>query len=183
MDGPERWLAVHSNWRTGWSVIILLSLAASAPAWSASPDLDRFRFYNNCEPVGVLVETLPEAADDLELTHKKIRDLVEVRLRSARLYKGPRDTLGPYLYVRINVLEPRPGLKSSSFNVEVSFAKVVEDTVTGYRTTAATWTDGALGYGDGDFIRSAVSDELDKFILSYLRVNERACDPAPHRTQ
>ena len=173
--------------------LLFLAVAAGVHGQAAPArvsDFDRFMFYNDCRPVNFRVEPLGEAADDLGITDKQIRDLVEVRLRSARLYSA-QAAAAPLLYVYINVLEPleyltddvgrkvriepHQGIRSSSFSVEVSFAKLVEDPTTGQRFPAWTWTTSALGRGYENTMRSAVSDHLDKFILSYLRVNERAC--------
>ena len=141
-------------------------------------DLD-FQLYNGCRPVNYLVEkTGDEVAEDLAITHKQIRDLVEVRLRSARLYSA-QATPEPFLYVRINVLEPPLTSFHPVFRIEVSFKKVVEDLITGQRSAAETWRTGTFGRAPADRIRIAVSDDLDAFILEYLRANERACDPTP----
>ena len=60
----------------------------------------------------------------------------------------------------------------------MAYNKVVYDAVSGETNYASTWTTGGDGthVGDAGFILQGLSEDLDRFILEYLRVNEDACD-------
>lgn len=190
-SGPHHF-RLHS---AGWVLSILL-LAAVVPL-AAEDESERryserqrhFGLYNHCQPVRVVVENLPDAASEIDLTRQRITDLVEVRLRGARLYRGVPglglydDAIepGPYLYVQI-ALHKTPRDKGASFSTTLEYSKPVTDTwATQMKGIAPTWRTGNVGYGDGDYIVNALSERLDAFILQYLHVNEDACDPVPPR--
>ena len=65
-----------------------------------------------------------------------------------------------------------------AYRVEVSYSKRVED-AWGHSRRATTWSRGRIGYGPVEnlagTIMQIVSEQLDRFILEYLRVNEEAC--------
>ena len=66
-----------------------------------------------------------------------------------------------------------------AFVIRLSFAKLVYDYyLSGLERGATTWESGeTLGQhgGDAGFIMQALSEDLDLFILEYLRVNEGYC--------
>ena len=141
-----------------------------------------FALWNECAPIGLLIESLDDDAAAIDLTEERIQTLAESRLRAARLY----DTVegNPYLYIRVTVLnsENRSG---GAFHVRMSFNKYLREDVPEYwrnemsdlKVLASIWDHGTLGTyaGDAGFILQHVSEQLDRFILEYLRVNEAAC--------
>ena len=127
----------------------------------------RFQLFNECKPMRLTVEGLPDDAGKIRLTQEQVRTAVESRLRSARLYDAAEL---PYLYVNVNVFGP-------AFGVRVEYNKYFLDTASGEFGMATTWNTGGTGThgGDAGFILSAVSQHLDKFLVEYLRVNEENC--------
>ena len=103
------------------------------------------------------------------------------RLRAARLY----DTTGTDLEQQMDEVFGSPdahlyvavGVIGDVFSVEVSYRKVLYDSVSDRYGPAAVW--GLVGYGThGGNARSillSVSEFLDRFLVEYLRVNEAFC--------
>ena len=158
-------------------LVFTLALALAAwPGYATAQDvndLDRFRLFNECTPMDLAVEEYRGDADwaDVGLTADRIQTMAESRLRAARLYDA---TARAYLYVNVNVL-------SRSFSVDVDYKKPVYDAVSGETNYATTWDFGGAGGhgGDASFILQGLSEQLDRFILEYLRVNEDACNNTP----
>ena len=143
-------------------------VVATTPQVAAQDDADRFRLFNNCEPMDLFVEKLPSNAADIGLTEEHLQFAAESRLRAARLYVS---TPAPYLYVRVRVLD-------SAFSLNVRYVKRVLDFASGEGDVATTWESGGLGTHDGhpEYIVSQLSRYLDQFLTEYLRVNEDACE-------
>ena len=129
---------------------------------------EKFRLYNSCNKIRLLVEDLSEDAKKINLTEEAIRNSVESRLRSARIY----DENGlEYLYVQISVV-------GNGVSIETNFNKYVMSF--GEFGMATTWDRGKTGtHGSSTtskgFILSALSELIDKFIVEYLRANEKDC--------
>lgn len=153
--------------------IILLSIClflGLSPTYAADKisDLDRFKLWNRCKPVRLLVESMKEDAQDIGLTKEMVEVAVRSRLRGAKLYDAK--TLH-YLYVNVNVV-------SNAFSLDLELTKVVYDSVSRQSSYAATWGIGSAGIHErtgADFILSAVAQKTDWFIDEYLRVNADAC--------
>ena len=127
----------------------------------------RFRLFNECKPMSLVVEKLNDYASTIGLTTDKLQVAVESRLRSARLY----DTAEvPFLYVNVHVVD-------QAFSISVDYEKLVFDSVSGESNKAKTWTTGSTGmHGrNAGYILSSVSRHLDQFLVEYLRVNEEHC--------
>lgn len=144
--------------------VVILTLAATGEAQST---LERFQLFNNCQPMDLFVEGLDSDATGIGLTEQSIQNVVESRLRSARLY-DPNAT--PYLYANVTVTD-------RAFVATLSYTKWLDDPVTGLSSFATTWDTGAVGsHGrDANFILSTVSRQMDEFLVEYLRVNDEAC--------
>ena len=118
--------------------------------------------------MNVLVERLGSRAAEIGLTVASLRAVVESRLRFARLYD--KDAT-PYLYLNVNVFGP-------AFSLDLLYERRVchwsEDLFCGIATT---WNSGATGtHGkDAGYVRSAVAEYMDTFLVEYLKVNEEAC--------
>lgn len=146
------------------------SLFFTAAAWAetAVSGLDRFRLFNNCRSLDLVIEDLNKDAPRIGLKKKEITIAVRSRLRAARLYsKGQL----AYLYVNVTVT-------NLAFGIKVEYKKWLGDAVSGERGGATTWDAGSIGtHGqDSGYILSSVSRHTDEFIDEYLRVNESACE-------
>lgn len=158
------------------AALVFLGPAATGQdaAGQVDPFVERFRLFNACEPMGILIEPLNDNATAIGLTKEALQAAAESRLRAARLYT--EDIANPdtaYLYVNVLVVGRAVGLN-------VYYNKRVTDAF-GVAGTAVTWFDGATGRhgGNGDNIVSGLSRYLDKFLAAYLRVNEPACGSSP----
>ena len=111
-----------------------------------------------------------DQADEIELTEERVRTMAESRLRAARLYDSREGV--PYLAVTIFTLDDGP-----AFVWQIRLSKWLRDSMTELERGSFTWED--LGYGthggDAGFIMQGLSEDLDGFILEYLRVNEGYC--------
>ena len=149
-----------------------LTIPPPPPPTSLSDD-DAFGLWNECAPIRLIVEGLPDGTADIDLTEERIQTLAESRLRAARLYDA---AALPYLYVRVGVFvsENRRG---GTYSIDVSFQKYLRDGVSDQNGFAATWDIGSYGThsGDAGVILQYVSEYLDRFVLEYLRVNETVC--------
>lgn len=134
-----------------------------------SARIDRFKLWNECAPIRLVVEGVDRNEIAMGLTEEVIITTVRSRLRAARLYTGEEQVSEPYLYVNINTVK-------SAFSISFSFEKVLFDPISRQTNYATTWREGADGRGDAGYILSAgVSRLTDTFIDEYLRVNEEAC--------
>ncbi len=129
--------------------------------------LARFKLFNECKPMKLIVEGLHDDASKIGLTEVQLQAAAESRLRSARLYDAAET---PYLYVQVNVVGP-------AYNISVEYNKVVFDLASGESSLAATWDRGSTGtHGrEAGYILSSVSQHMDQFLVEYLRVNEEHC--------
>ncbi len=154
-----------------WPLLGILLTASTVQAQAVS-DLDRFKLFNACRPMMLVVEGLPSDAQAVGLTKERIQLAVESRLRAARLYTESMEKASrAMLYININVV-------SYTFSITVGFNKWVTDLVNNSNGPATTWNTGSTGThgGDADFIIQYLSGHLDEFLAGYLRVNESACN-------
>ena len=149
--------------------IIALSLISALPATSQTvSDRDKFKLWNGCKPVSLIVEDLSEDAHKIDLKKEDIAVTVRSRLRGARIYTD--DGVVPYLYVVVTVV-------GKGFSISLELRKFVHDPLSEQSQIASTWLSGGTGtHADGSgYILSAVAGYTDKFIDEYLRVNASAC--------
>ena len=149
-------------------VVIVSALGIAQESEMTSEErFARFRLFDDCRPMSVLVETLPSAAQEIGLTEYSLRAAIESRLRAARLFD---DEASSYLYLNVNVVGRAVG-------INLEYNKPVCDSASANCFPASTWRLGSTGtHGNNDgYIRSAVSEYMDTFILEYMRVNEEAC--------
>ena len=130
--------------------------------------LERFQLYTGCEPMPLFVEAVPDE-NDIGLTRERVQTLVESRLRAARLFTD--EGLRSYLHVTVGVFRP-------AWAIGITFRKPVLDHASGLHHSADTWRSSSFGThgGDSDYIMQRLSEEIDAFILKYLRVNEEDCN-------
>ena len=105
-----------------------------------------------------------------KLDEESVRSAVESRLRSARLYS---DVAASTLSV---VVQRRSTSSNFPYVIVVSVNKVMYDLNTGLRGRASSWRAGSFGVGSAEFVRSSLTENIDKFLVVYLRVNEPACN-------
>ena len=81
---------------------ILSTLVRGQPCLAAgNSSHDCFQLWSACPPLDLIVEGLPEDAEEIGLTRERIQTAAESRLRAARLYDAEA---GHYLYVNVNVV-------------------------------------------------------------------------------
>ena len=121
-----------------------------------------------------LVESLgPEGSQRTGLTRKAIENAVEARLRAARLFAptaAQTTNKEQYLYINVNII----GL---AFSINVELNRYLKNLGYGFGGFAIVWDTGSTGThgGVGEYILASVSQHMDRFIASYLRVNEAHC--------
>ena len=151
-----------------WTLALLFSVPCTVGD-SVEARHKRFELFSNCSPMGLVIENLNSNAAQIGLKRETLQAAVESRLRSARLYTSRE--LAPYLYINVNVV-------GKAFNINVKYKKRVYDPASDNTFSATTWNAGTTGThgGDAGYIRSAVSEIMDHFLLEFLRVNEEACE-------
>ena len=150
------------------SLLLALLLAPAAVGQDDKSEFARFQLFNDCNPMKLVVEDLHDDAGKIGLTKARLQAAAESRLRSARLYDS--DATTAYLYVNVNVSGP-------AFSTSLQYKKLVLDLASVKNGYAATWNTGSTGThgGDAGYILSSLSEDLDQFLVEYLRVNESAC--------
>ena len=115
----------------------------------------------------IFVGSLDTGATKIGLTKGSIQAAVESRMRSARLYNP--DGLH-YLYVNVHVV-------GGAFSSRLKLKKYVLDYASDESYTAVTWENAVTGtHGrDSSYILSSISEQMDQFLVEFLRVNEEAC--------
>ncbi len=162
-------------------VPLAVALVAALPRQTTAQtdSQEHFDLFNECAPMDLVVERLPDGAEYVGLDEARVQTLAESRLRAARLYDATAPT---YLYVRVGVLviNNRRGA-NGAFSTEVSYRKRLYDSMSNRSGLAETWDVTSYGThsGDAGYILQSVSEHLDHFVLDYLRVNEVACNRSP----
>ena len=154
-----------------WTLLVVVLTASTVQAQTIS-DLDRFKLFNACRPMELLVEGLYPDAQASGLTEERIQLAAESRLRAARLYTESVEKANfTYLYININVV-------GRAFKISVAYRRWVTDPVNNSNGRATTWDTGSAGTygGDAGFIIQGLSSHLDEFLANYLRVNDSACN-------
>ena len=142
---------------------------------------ERFQLYTGCSRLRLWV-SVGGRGDDAEaigLTRDRLQIAAESRLRSARLHMTAEYLTGletklmtgpPDLSVSVEVA-------GSAFLVLVELQKTLSDPATGEELKTGTWESGRLGThsGNAGYIVQLVAEELDEFLVEYLRVNEEDC--------
>ena len=157
-----------------WLAAACLFVAASASASASADEVsdhDRFKLWNGCKSMYLVVEEMSDRATAIGLTAEEIQIAVRSRLRAARLYSDRAHAASSFLYINVDAVSP-------AFNVSVHYRKVVRDTATNIQGSSMTWfasVTGTHGSTGSNFILSSVSKQADRFIDEYLRVNADAC--------
>ena len=158
-------------------LIALAVVAGIQPGLALAQDdgrvapLDRFKLYNACRPIVLVVEDVSYDAFAIGLTKDRVKLATESRLRAARLYtEDSAKATYAWLYVTANVYR-------AAFSLTVEYRKRLFDPVSGETWFATTWNKSITGsHGDNPgFIVQDLSEKVDKFLVEYLRVNEKDC--------
>ena len=156
----------------GAPLILALTLMSSVPCAvgdTFEKRFERFQLFSDCSPMQLVIDTLDSNEKKIGLTDEAIQAAVESRLRSARLYTS--DKLKPFFYVKVHVI-------GNAFSIRLFYYKSVYDPLSGNSDYAPTWNSGVTGTHSGKpgYIRSQISESMDRFLLEFLRVNENACE-------
>ena len=163
------------------AALVFILLAVSLPAQSEpmSPfrktieeGLEIFGLFNTCKPMSIWVSELSSDAKEISLRKADIENIVESRLRSARIFLEIHESgfLSPNLFVHVAVV-------GAAFMVDIDFSKPMRDETLEHTERVRTWNTNILGtHGrDADYILSAVRSQTEKFVAAFLRVNDEAC--------
>ena len=118
----------------------LLALAAATATAQDVTDFDRFRLFNHCEPMHLVILGPYDDWADTGLTKERLQFAMESRLRSARLFKA--DTGTPFLQVGVDVF-------GRAFATNLAYNKTLFDSVSGAAGFAATWSIRQVGTHGG----------------------------------
>ena len=152
-------------------VLGLLVFLFAVPT-NGQTDREKFELYNRCSKT-ILYVGLDEGAKKLGITEKSVRNLVESRLRSARIYDEKSSS--SFLGVGMSVQNPDK-VGGRTFSVQVNFFQLVSSP--GGYDFAITWSReniGTLYSRDKDFVLSPLPEYIDEFINGYLKVNQKDC--------
>ena len=128
----------------------------------------RFQLLTYCEPMFIAVESLNQHALKIGLTMESIQNVVESRIRSARLFD--KQASKAYLYVNVHIVGP-------AYSIDVEFKKMLFDPLSLDTWPATTWHSASTGThgGNSSYILSSISQHIDRFLVQFLRVNDEAC--------
>ena len=169
MDGAKRKMRLFTYlFLATLALSIFATESVAATAAQKREKRNRFALFAECRPMGLIVESLPSDAEKIGLTEESIQAAVESRLRSARLYSSR--LVRHYLYINVNVV-------GRAYAISVQFNKEVRDLFSKINYLTATWNIGSTGtHGNSAaYILSNISQQLDRFLVEFLRVNEKAC--------
>ena len=141
--------------------ILVPALAALASA-QVEEQQGRFMLYNACDPLGVIVGSLPGGSPLVDLELPQVEAMVRGRLAADGLYSDTART-----YVRVSV---------SRYAIQLRYMKDVTDSASDERETIATFSRAAV-VADGHAASTMLelSRLLNAFLASYRRVNLLAC--------
>ena len=152
-------------------LVVAALLALAVPASGQDDPTTRFMLFNDCRPMGVVVEDMSEDAGKIGLTESDLQVVAESRLRSARIYSDDIGAHGQsYLYVQAHVV-------NLAYNINLQYFKRVQDEFANVGI-APTWQwtyTGLHAMGEGS-VTSGLASLMDRFLVAYLRANEGACD-------
>lgn len=108
-----------------------------------------------------------EEAEKIGLTGRDIQNAAESRLRTARLYK---ERSHQAMVISID-------LTDQAFRLDIALERAVGDLGYGIDGVATIWTTGFLGHPSSrNHILDALSQALDSFLATYLRLNAPVCE-------
>ena len=155
--------------------VMLLALPAGAQDVERLPDrrrqeLANFMLFTGCDRMRVVTYVqIGDDGEDYGVTEERVGGMAESRLRAARLYGAPLNSF--------SALSVTVWFSGRAYFTEVGFVKTLTDPISGREEVITTWTAERLGThgGDGNYVMQGVSEQVDRFILEFLRENEEAC--------
>ena len=155
-----------SDWRWCIPVVVILFLIAEVPvAAQELDDWDRFRFWNGCGALGLVID-LDSQVRSTGLSERQIESRVRRALEAAELY-DPEAERG-YLFVKVRVA-------GAVRVVDFEFYKWMLDTLSGTSGYVAAWSQRGVGAREAEQILAGLAARTDEFIAEFLRVNADAC--------
>ncbi len=161
-------------------VLLIVALAVPASAAEKVTDTDRFRLWNDCEPIMLFVRDLPNDLGSIGLKTDLVEFLVRGKMQDSRIFTEGAWAIDPetataspsisFLLVRVS-----GGRLVQLFDIE--FIRWLRGDHVSFKGRATTWSLSGMGaYGDNaGHILSVIAELTDRFIEEYLRVNEAAC--------
>ena len=177
-------IGASSAWTT-----VLENPTPPTTAADAMKEVERFAFWNNCQPLDLFV-LYASPADNVLIapqyreypTHKTLETTLQRRLRAARIYRESASYAGrlfikiePLIETKLGFLVGDEPLASphSFATISLTFLKELTDPLTALSGIRATWRH--EGWVPAERLSEKVSEMVDFFINNYLRVNESAC--------
>jgi hypothetical protein len=158
-----------------WTFIILLAVAL--PSLSASSSLEA-ETIKGLSGFGVAIENFDEADKQAGFDKRTFQAAVELKLRLAGIKVLSQEEMlstpgMPDLYVNVNTLASGDRRSAPwALQIEVK-QQVLLPHVARMWTTATTWSQGCVGYGDVQHVRNALDGLMDMFINDWLSVNSK----------
>ena len=159
------------------ALLLAIGLQTSSAAITRE-EWERMVFYAACAPMSFAVTDLtPEGVRETGLTKQAIINAVESRLRGARLFISVDEQLKEQGQHRPQLIEVIVHIAGLVVSVDVRLKRAVKDMGYGLPGTVIVWSTSRVGMhgGNGPLILGTVSEILDEFLASYLRVNEAHC--------
>ena len=154
--------------RIALAVVCWILAAGPTSATEAVSELDRFKLWNDCRPMSLLV--VGNGPDTAAATIEAVEIAVRSRLRAARLYSADEAGLLPLLVVNVDTF-------NIAYGIDLDYQKFVTDFATKLTGTKPSWSIAVIGVNSGDasYIMTRAQELADRFIDEYLRVNADAC--------
>ncbi len=155
------------------ALVVVLALPGAAQTLKAERESLR-----GIQGVRVIVESLPEDADEIDLDRTDLEREIAYRFKRAGIDVLSQDELEaderqPYLYVNCNVLYV-PDIKLTSFSIDVELHQTAT-LKSGQESAVLTWARSFLGIQHRDraapTIRTRMGELIEQFIDDYHAVN------------
>ena len=166
----DRRYTISNPW---WKAAVGLTFALALPLDGQEVSyLDRLALFTECAPVNMIAPITGEEAEEIGLIQDRIETMAESRLRAARLWS--EDVVPTLLAVGVTVFR-------GAFAYKMILNRGLYDSsrrpirASTWQRPMAAWPGIGTHGGDAGFIMQRLSEELDVFILEYLRVNEGSC--------
>ncbi len=139
-------------------------------------DYDILQLCTSAEKIRLVVHNPRPDAIEIGLTHERIKNVSESRLRAARIY----DPEGAeFLQIATNAIKPTlisgeqiGDGQTIAVSYELGFNKMILDLDVNEFGYAQTWSRGSILMADANFTVQAISKAVDKFVNEFLWVNE-----------
>ncbi len=147
------------------AALMICGLLAAAGTAHSDDGQERFTLWNDCKPVSLaVISTMPE------LPREAIEQSVRNQLQATQITLSERGNARLLVTVHGN-----KGSGPQPYVSHVFFVKPVEDILTKSRRTAPTWLRFHGGTRTGTDILARITQDIQNFVVSWLRVNADAC--------